>query len=292
MKYKPVTVLMAVKNGLQFLPDAVDSILKQTYTDFNFLIIDDHSTDSSIEFLNSIQDLRLNVIRNNGTGIAAALNTGLNSAESKYCAIMDADDISHPRRLESQFNFLEENSDHVLTGTSFRYIGFNNSSRFWNVDLPSGHDVLVNSLKKGFYVISHPTIMVRTSALKMIDGYNENVDFNIDLDLYYRLIEHGRFSNIVGVRSSIRLHENSYTQLNLRSIVKQNYLFSTDKRNNYNYIDQLIITLKYFSAFNYKKGLIKFLNGSWFTWLWFMFLAIISDMPRAIYYLKNKFRFK
>lgn len=292
MKYKPVTVLMAVKNGLPFLADSVNSILTQSYTDFNFLIINDHSTDASVDYLNSIHDGRLHVIKNLGTGIAAALNTGLNSAQSEYCAIMDADDISHPRRLEAQLNFLEKNPDHVLTGTSFRYIGLDNFNRSWNVDLPSEHNILAKALANGFYVISHPTIMLRTSALKMINGYNEDLDYNIDLDLYSRLIEHGRFSNIEGIRTSIRLHEKSFTNLNLRSIVEHNYLYSRKKEKNFNQLDQLVISSKYYSAFNYKKGLIKFLNGDRIAWYWYMSLAFFFDMPRAIFYLKNKFHFK
>lgn len=292
MKYKPITVLMVVKNGLPFLADAVNSILAQSYTDFNFLIVDDHSTDASVEYLKSISDGRLYVMKNRGNGISQALNTGLNSAESKYCAIMDADDISHPLRIEKQFSFLEENPDYVLTGTSLRYIGSDISSRSWDVDLPSEHYLLANALAKGFYVISHPTIMVRTSAMKVINGYNKDLKYNIDLDLYLRLIEHGRFTNLDGIRTSVRLHENSFTHLNLQSIVKQNYLYSRKKEQNYNNADKLIITLKYYSAFNYRKGLLKFLSGHWITWSWNLFLAALFDMPRAFFHLKNKYHIK
>jgi glycosyltransferase involved in cell wall biosynthesis len=103
---------MPVYNGSKHLSDAVDSILTQTYTNFEFLIIDDASTDNSFEILKSYKDDRIRLIKNEkNIGLSASLNKGLNLALGKYIARMDQDDISLPNRLEKQIEYFKEHND-------------------------------------------------------------------------------------------------------------------------------------------------------------------------------------
>ncbi|MDB5330388.1 MAG: glycosyl transferase, group 2 family protein, partial [Phycisphaerales bacterium] len=105
-----VTVLMAVYNEARFAPAAVESILGQTFADFEFLIIDDGSTDSSAGYLRDLYDPRVRPLRNAGNlGLTRSLNKGLDAARGEYIARMDADDIALPDRLAGQVAFLDDN---------------------------------------------------------------------------------------------------------------------------------------------------------------------------------------
>jgi glycosyltransferase involved in cell wall biosynthesis len=119
MGSKPkISVLMSVYNGEKYLKEAVDSILNQTFSDFEFIVINDHSTDSTSEILFSYKDSRLKIIENDeNIGITKSLNKGLRLVSGKYTARMDADDISFNNRLEKQLQYLEDNPDVGVLGT-------------------------------------------------------------------------------------------------------------------------------------------------------------------------------
>ncbi|HKQ33129.1 MAG TPA: glycosyltransferase family A protein, partial [Thermodesulfobacteriota bacterium] len=113
-----VTVLMTVYNGEKFLNEAIDGILNQTFRDFEFLIINDGSTDGSREIIKSYKDPRINLVDNESNiGLTASLNRGLSLAGGEYIARQDADDISLPERLEKQISILERNPDIALLGS-------------------------------------------------------------------------------------------------------------------------------------------------------------------------------
>ena len=103
-----VTVLMAAYNGARYLKDAIDSILNQTFKDFEILIIDDGSTDQSAEIVQSYKDPRIRFLRNEqNMGIVVTRNRGIKEMRGEYLAILDCDDVSPPKRLEKEFNFLK-----------------------------------------------------------------------------------------------------------------------------------------------------------------------------------------
>jgi glycosyltransferase involved in cell wall biosynthesis len=284
-----ITVLMPVKNGMPYLIEAVDSILEQSYSNFELLIIDDSSSDGSIDYINSIGDPRIRIIKNYGEGIADALNTGIQVNYSKYTAIMDADDISDVNRIESQLNYLEENSDCILVGTSIEYFTHSKHSKYWKVKMPFPDDIIKEGFNKGIYVLSHPTIMVRTSFIKQISGYRRDSFPNIDIDLFKRLYPYGKFSNLSNIFTAIRLHDRSFTHNNLYQIVKQNYLFKHDKKSVNTFYDKLFVNLKYLSIYNYKKGINLFLNGKKIVWIIFLLYSAFLDIPKTLFYIKNKY---
>ena len=115
-----VTVLMAVYNGEKFLKEAMESILTQTFTDFEFLIINDGSTDNSVKIIEEFNDPRIRLIHNEkNLKLIASLNKGISLAKGKYIARMDCDDISMPYRLEKEVDFLENSLEYGLVGTCY-----------------------------------------------------------------------------------------------------------------------------------------------------------------------------
>lgn len=118
MQDPKVTVLMPAYNAEKYIETAIESILNQTYKDFEFIIVNDCSTDSTLDIIERYakQDKRIKIISNKeNQKIAQTLNNGLKEAKGKYIARLDADDWSYPERLEKQVNFMEENPDVVLS---------------------------------------------------------------------------------------------------------------------------------------------------------------------------------
>lgn len=118
-----VTVIMPVHNTQKYIEQAIDSILSQTYTNFELLIIDDASTDNSIDYITNYKDNRIKLVRNKvNLGISRTRNYGIELSNTEYIALMDSDDIATPTRLEKEVRFLDENSDIDVVGGHMRQI--------------------------------------------------------------------------------------------------------------------------------------------------------------------------
>ncbi len=123
-KFPRITVIMPVYNCELYIKEAIDSILNQTFTDFEFLIIDDASTDKTVSIIKEYKDFRIQLIEKEGNkGISDSLNYGLKVAKGEYIARMDGDDISLPERFVKQVTFLDSNPDVILCGSNFGIIG-------------------------------------------------------------------------------------------------------------------------------------------------------------------------
>ena len=119
---------MPVYNAGYYLKEAIDSILNQSFSDFEFFIIDDKSTDNSLEIIKSYKDDRIILIeKQSNTGYTDSLNMAIKLSKGKYIARMDADDISSPKRFLKQYEYLESHQDVVLLGTNYEIIGDSNS---------------------------------------------------------------------------------------------------------------------------------------------------------------------
>lgn len=288
MNAEILTVIMPVRNGMPFLKDSVNSILSQSYKNFKFIIVNDASEDDSLIYLKSLSDSRIMIVENNGKGIADALNTGLFLIQSKYVAVMDSDDIADVRRFEKQIDSLENDSELVLVGTSIKYFSDINFIRSWKVKLPTADKKIKEGIAKGEYVLSHPTIMMRTEAIRKIGGYNESAFPIYDHDMYLRLSTTGKFTNLNQCYTYIRIHANSFTNQNQLEITKKLFLLSKSITGNVNLAHSLVIKLKYLSARFYKIGVMKYLNGSKIFWLLYIIIAAFLDMKKGFYHLKNK----
>lgn len=177
-----VTVLMPVYNAARFLREAIDSILAQSFKPFEFLIIDDGSTDDSAEIICAYRDPRIRFIRNGeNLGITATLNKGIALASCELIARMDADDISHPQRLQKQYAFMKRNPKYALLSTWARVIS--EDKKF----------IRLERYRSNFYYYNltfecwmyHPTIMFKKSAVQEVGMYS--MPYSEDYDLFWKM---------------------------------------------------------------------------------------------------------
>ena len=182
-----ISVLMCVYNDEDWLKNSIDSIVNQTFTDFEFVIVNDGSTDNSLEIINSYDDERIIKINNiKKLGLTKSLNIGLNHANGEYIARMDSDDISKTDRFEKQIAFLEKNKTIDAVGGQKINIDRNKKVLKSNYRYP-----LIDELIKWqlyFEVpFCHPTIMIRKNIFKKIGTYNENYMYAQDYELWKRM---------------------------------------------------------------------------------------------------------
>mgnify|MGYP000187395019 CR=1 FL=1 len=172
-----VSVVMPVYNAERFVADALQSILNQTYTKFEFIIIDDGSKDESLAIIKKYADPRIKLIAlTRNQGIVNALNTGLQTAQGKYIARMDADDVSLPNRLAMQVAFMENNAEVGLLGT--QHFGINGKARLF----PTNHNSLVWYMLNACPFV-HPSVMLRVDVLKQHQlRYDKAFEFAEDLE--------------------------------------------------------------------------------------------------------------
>ncbi len=208
MKNHLVSVIMPVRNGERYLGEAMESILAQTFTDFEFIIINDGSTDNTQKIIDGYAEKDNRIIclnHDKGKGLVAALNYGIQEAEGQYIARMDADDISMPERFEKQVKFLDENKNCVVVSSSSLAIDKNGFSLFFEHKSVEHEDILLTILK-GRGGLVHAAAMMRKTALEKVGGYNQNMFPAEDWDLWFRLGKIGKFANIQQILYQIRYH--------------------------------------------------------------------------------------
>jgi len=206
MKSPLISVVMPVYNGEKYLNEAIDSILNQTFTDFEFIIINDGSTDQTEEIILSYDDSRICYVKNEkNLQIVKTLNKGISLANGKYIARMDADDISMPERFERQVEFMENHSDIGVCGTWMQTIGDLNG--VWK--MPVTHeDIIVKMLFHS--CLMHPTVFIRMQVLSLNNMlYDEAFSGTEDYDLWLRLSQVTKFSNIPKILLSYRINNMS-----------------------------------------------------------------------------------
>jgi glycosyltransferase involved in cell wall biosynthesis len=204
MKPPKVTVLMPVYNGADFLRQAIDSILRQSYRDFELLVVNDGSTDSSREVLKSYSDPRLILAENErNLGLIATLNRGLELARGEFVARMDQDDVSLPRRLEVQQAYLCKHPEVGLCGTWFRTMGEGKS----RVVRPPSAPLSVAAHAFTYCPIAHPSVMMRAALFsKFALRYDTNAPHAEDYDLWVRASRHFSLANVPKVLLHYRMH--------------------------------------------------------------------------------------
>ena len=215
MNEAKITVLMPVYNGESHLRIAIESILNQTYKDFEFLIIDDASTDSSREIIKSFRDPRLRLIRNRvNVGLNKTLNIGLAVAQNKYIARMDQDDISYPERLSKQVLYLDQNPDVGVCGTAVEIL--DKTGKKTKLVFPAENNLIRWSFC--FYnPMAHPTVMIRKKIVEQVKGYSvlDRAHYAEDYDLWSRLLPITKFHNLKEPLLTLRKHDSNMTVLNL-----------------------------------------------------------------------------
>jgi glycosyltransferase involved in cell wall biosynthesis len=200
-----ISVIMPVYNAEKYVYEAIDSILKQTFTDFELLIFNDCSTDTSREIILSFQDARIRLIDSPvNTGYVKHLNDGLLQAKGQYIARMDADDRSDLERFSKQMNYLDQHPEVGACGSWIQFIG----DKEGVVDYPIDHLDIVTHLFLFGNAMAHPTVMLRKSVLTVHQlVYNASLEPAEDYDLWTRLADVAQLHNIPEVLLHYRLHD-------------------------------------------------------------------------------------
>ena len=236
-----VTVLMSVYNGQKYLREAINSILNQTFKDFEFIIIDDCSIDKTKDIILSYKDSRIRFIENKkNIGLTKSLNKGLKIARGKYIARMDVDDISMPERVEKQISFLDKHKDIAVVGSWIEIINMESSRAYvlkndCNPAIIKWTHIFKNQ-------ITHSSAFFRKEIIKKIGHYNEKYKYAQDFDFWFRISRKYKIANIPKVLVKYRIHSKSVTETpKTHKIQKQsileiifnniNYYINLDQKN-------------------------------------------------------------
>lgn len=198
-----ISVLMPVFNCEPYIAESVSSILSQTFEDFELIIIDDASTDKTVEVIESFKDSRIQLIRKpHNSGYTNSLNMGLRIAGGKYIARMDGDDISYPDRFRKQLDFFQENPEVIVCGTNYRFMKTGVVNHH-----PSNPEEVKVDLLSGCYV-AHPTVMFKREVLTMNSiEYNPEYEPAEDYNLWVELSQYGLIGNLSEVLLDYRTHD-------------------------------------------------------------------------------------
>lgn len=210
-----VTVLMPVFNAEKHLREAVDSILCQTFTDFELLIINDGSTDRSESIIRSYADPRIRLVNNaSNMRLVATLNKGIGLASGEYVARMDADDISHPSRFAKQVAFLDQNPSCAMVAAKVRQMDCSsNDTGVWPDDCNAVSGARILKQLPFANCIAHPTVMIRKEVINRY-GYDPDQRHSEDYDLWLRMAADGCvISKLDDFLLRYRIHDESVTVL-------------------------------------------------------------------------------
>lgn len=223
-----ISVLMPAYNAADYIREAIDSILNQTFLDFEFIIINDGSTDSTEDIILSYSDKRIKYYANEcNLGIVKTLNRGIDLSNGRYIARMDADDISMPNRLEKQIHCLEANSQIVASGTLYAILG---DEPNMPVDVATNAEDIRYDMAI-YCQFAHSTMMIRKDILEQYKlRYREEYKCAEDYKLWTELLQYGDMINIPELLGYIRQCEegisisNAERQRNLSDRVRKEYL--------------------------------------------------------------------
>lgn len=208
----PVTVLMPVYNAAAYLPEAMESILGQTFRDFEFLIIDDGSVDESAEIVRSYGDSRVRLVSTGNRGVAEALRLGVELAAGAYIARMDADDAAVPARLSKQVAVLEREPDVAVVHSKVDYVDGRGRVIHAGMGDPTS-DLQTRWNLVWHNVPFHSTTMIRASFLRLNDlNYRADMDLAEDFDLWNRIAMLGKFRFMPEVLLRYRIHGGAVTK--------------------------------------------------------------------------------
>ncbi|MDN3017851.1 glycosyltransferase family 2 protein [Paenibacillus sp. BSR1-1] len=216
-----VSMVMAVHNGEKFLQEAIHHALAQTYTEMEFIIVNDGSSDRTKQILDEIQDQRVKVIHLDQNGGAAnALNLGIKEASGQWIAIQDADDNSYPTRIEEQVKFIKENPHLVGVATFVRCISGDDDVPdyvYEEYTLSRNYHVSKKEIRKIIFwgcPLTHSSVMFSKSAFAEVGGYDPGYKIAYDYDLWLKLLELGDLEKVPKVLLDYRIQKNSLSHKN------------------------------------------------------------------------------
>jgi len=205
-----VTVLMPSYNAENYIAEAINSVLSQTFRDFELLIIDDGSTDNTVREIRKFTDDRIRLIECRHVGVAGALNKGLQEANAFYIARFDADDVCRRDRLQIQYDFMQSNPEYVLCGSEADYTDMNGEYVF-TLKYHGYSDTEIRGLDSSVCAFSHVTVMYKKAEVVAAGGYDDNAFTFEDHLLWLKLIKKGKVCNLHQPLVKVRFNPESVT---------------------------------------------------------------------------------
>ena len=238
-----ISVIMPVYNGEAFLKEAIESILNQTYRDFEFIIAYDESSDKSLDIITEYKknDSRIMLLKGKKKGLVKSLNDAIQSSKGEYIVRMDADDISLPDRIKSQYKFLINNALDICGG---HYLFIDEKGRINGLNVtPTSHKMCTLSLL--FKVpFAHPSVMIRKSFLNnnSLEYGQSKTQIAEDIDLWVRMHKCGaRFGNVNNVILKYRILKNSLSRVNNSFVLQEaKSIFKQFRKDNFHIVSRIV----------------------------------------------------
>ncbi len=253
-----ISIIMPVHNEQKYLKESIESILNQTFDSFEFIILDDGSTDDSINIIESYKDVRIKLIKSQHKGMVTQFNEGIRTAKSSLIARMDADDIAENKRLDEQLYFLKHNPAIGIVGSNVMFID-ENSKEVCEKKYPEYHSG-IEFMMPVESAVCHPAVMIRSDIFCRYGVYDESYGYAADHKLFIDLLSNGiKFFNIQTVLLKYRVRTLRDDQQGVKNANEFSYQIGVDyllklnsagpsKKERYDY--------------NYRMGLIEYYRGS------------------------------
>ena len=232
-----ISVILPVYNSCKFLRDCLNSIIKQTFRNFEVIAVDDGSTDGSLNILEEYlrTDNRFKIYRNKrNLGVSRTSNRAIKFAKACILARMDADDVMHPQRLQLQYDFLQKNPEYVMVGAQVRIV--DEDGRFIRYKkFPTQHEQIIK-LMYNAVPLQQPTIMINRNRVPQdFKWYDERLSTAEDVDLYFRLLQYGKFRNLNQVLHDYREHRGALSKEDPKQTFKLTYQIRKKAQSQYGY---------------------------------------------------------
>jgi glycosyltransferase involved in cell wall biosynthesis len=218
-----VSIVIPVYNAQKYIVDAVESMLAQTFGDFECIVVDDGSTDRTAQLLERLaeRDSRVRPLHVPHGGIVEALNAGIDVARGDLVARMDADDVALPARLEEQVRYMDSHPEVVALGSKVMLVDPYNSP-LWEIEVKTEHQEIDKELMCGNgWALFHPTSIIRRKALIQVGKYRPEYQWSEDIDVFLRLAEVGKLANLPTSTLRYRQHFASVNRTKLELQVKR-----------------------------------------------------------------------
>lgn len=215
MKRPQLSIILPAYNAERYIVKSINSLLQQTLSHFELIVIDDGSTDGTRQIVKqlAVQDPRIRLVQRPNKGLISSLNEGISLARCPLIARMDADDISFPDRLAVQYAYMNSHPDVLAVGSDVIFMN-EQGTMYRKKTFPRGSDIL-----GAFYwgcPLFHPTVMMRTAAVRHVGGYSSAFPFAEDYALWVRLLSFGRIDVIPKVLLAYRVHRKSISHVHAR----------------------------------------------------------------------------
>jgi glycosyltransferase involved in cell wall biosynthesis len=246
---KKISILLPVFNCGLYIKSAIQSIINNSFENYEIIVINDGSTDNTLDIINQFNDPRIKIYNKENSGLVETLNYGLKKCNYPIIMRMDGDDVIHQKKIETQLNYFSRNES-VLVGTQGFTIDLN-EDKTGKINLPLTHDKIIKSLLKLSSGLIHPSIMFYKDALLKIGGYNQNFKHAEDYEMYLRLSKIGKISNIEDKLIYLRKHDTNVSLVYAEDQIKNSII----SREIYLKSNTLLISKKIYDE--YKRELNK-----------------------------------